>query len=304
MLSTGSSGNMFIETFEAAQSPVLEEMQPTIIRVMDAEGIALLRGFDVGVSRFEALTHSMCHKFHNTGSRYTNRETKGDTFSTYVMPKNYTLFAHGEGVYSPRPGGRPEIAYFLCLTPPSETGGETILIDGIEFLENLPAAWRKRFESGLVYEMLWEKDRWMAEFGVEDAGELEAVLARSPNIRYTLDGDRLHLFYTTQAITRSRNGHSVFAPGMLPHLPRVTHPRYQGKNVHTKPTNRVHFGDGDEITNEIANGLIDIHDDLAYPHVWQKDEILVLDNTRYMHGRTMTARDCERVIISRFGWLK
>jgi len=35
--------------------------------------------------------------------------------------------------------------------------------------------------------------------------------------------------------------------------------------------------------------------------VFQSGDILIIDNTRYMHGREMTTTPCTRVLVSRFG---
>ncbi len=196
-------------------------------------------------------------------------------------------------------------AFFMCTTPPVEPGGETILIDGIEFLERLSPSLRDRFKnSGLTYEMYWEQERWQQEFSIENIDALNALLNKIPRVRLTIQNGALHLFYSTGAITKDRNDNEVFAVALFGHLPRITHPRYLDKKVHAKPSNRVYFSDGEELSDEIINELIDIHDTLAYPHRWEAKDVLLIDNTRYMHGRTMTQRPCERIIASRFGWLK
>src|SRR5207247_336668 len=125
-----------------------------------------------------------------------------------------------------------------------------------------------------------------------------------PNVKYTLEYDKLHLFFTTPAITQSRQGVPVFATAMLAHLPHVNHPRYVGIYIYAHPTNGVSFGDGEQLSDADDNILIDIYDNLAYPHRWQAKDLLIIDNTRFLHGRTITKSDCERVLVSRFGWLK
>lgn len=267
-------------------------------------GAALVRGEHFDLGAFEAFTRHFCDRFHISATRYQLRQGKGDNFSTEVYRNNYTLFAHSEGTYKPYPGS-PEACFFMCVTPPSARGGETTLFDGVEFYKRLPAPIRERFEkSGVTYEMYWEKERWQHEFEMEDVPVLEALLKTLPAVRYSFHGEDVHLYYTTQAITRDLRGHNVFAPALLAHLPRITHPHYQDKAAYCKPSNRVHFGDGEEIPDSVINQLIDIHDAIMYPHAWQAGDIVVLDNTRWMHGRTMTERDCERVLVSRFGWFK
>jgi alpha-ketoglutarate-dependent taurine dioxygenase len=220
-----------------------------------------------------------------------------------VVRDNFTILCHAESKYQPAAKRSPDLGFFMCVTPPAEPGGETTLVDGIAFLDRLPAALRRRFETGIIYEMYWEKERWQSDFAIEDVQSLEAWLANIPGVRFTIHGEALHLFSSKAAITRSLRGDPVFATGILAHLPHLAHPEYLDKKVYTKPSNRVYFGDGEELSDKYINIMIDIQDALAYYHRWEANDVLMIDNTRYLHGRTMTQRPCERVLVSRFGWL-
>jgi alpha-ketoglutarate-dependent taurine dioxygenase len=54
----------------------------------------------------------------------------------------------------------------------------------------------------------------------------------------------------------------------------------------------------------VVEHLIEIHDALAHAHRWHPGDLLIVDNTRTLHGRNRTAVDCERKLKSRFGWLR
>ena len=270
----------------------------------DRCGVVLLRGGNFDIAGFEALTARFCEQFHHVGARRAMRRDQGDGFTTGVAPKNFILFGHSEGHYRPA-FFLPDICFFMCIVPPRVAGGETTLVDGVELLRMLPVQLCRRLEDvGGRYEFSWEPTRWQAEFGVANKEELHAFLASFANARYTLSDDILHMFYTAPAISRTRDGSSAFSNGILAHLPEVNHPRYAGLPVHAKSSNRVYFGDGEMMNNEIINILINAHDRLIYRHRWQFNDVLIVDNTRYMHGREMTAEPCERVLISRFGRFK
>ena len=279
---------------------VIKEM----LNLFENRGAVLLRGVEFDLRSFEEFSQVICPRFHIPATRKQRRQQLGDGFSTEVYRDNYTLLGHAEGAYKPYPAF-PEMAFFLCVVPPAEKGGETTVIDGAEFYKRIPETIRKEFiERGVTYEMTWEKERWQHEFEVDDVDSLIRLLASLPATRYTIHEDVLHLFYTTRAITHDRHNHLVFANAMLAHLSHITHPSYADKRAYCRPTNRVYWGNGDVISDEVINKLIDIHDAISYAHRWQKNDLLVLDNTRYMHGRNMTEKDCERVLLSRFGWCK
>jgi alpha-ketoglutarate-dependent taurine dioxygenase len=287
---------------QSSNSPFLIDIR-TLHNLLDADGVVILRDFDFDLESLENFTNIFCHNFHTPATR-SQRKVSGDNYSTEVFPDNYTLLGHTEGSYRPN-GNAPDVCFFMCVTPPDELGGDTTLADGIEFLAQLPQELKERFlESGITYEMHWEKERWQNEFFVANAQELQAFFSSTKCVKFTLDEKEvLHLLYTTEAITKSRIGQDVFAPAILAHLPRITHPEYLNKVTYSKPSNRVYFGDGEEISDRIINQLIDIYDSILYPHRWHGKDVLVIDNTRYLHGRTMTENDCDRKLISRFGQL-
>jgi hypothetical protein len=64
------------------------------------------------------------------------------------------------------------------------------------------------------------------------------------------------------------------------------------------------FEDGTEISDEICNEIRRISDRILVPIVWQKNDVLMLDNTRFMHGRNPIVNVAERVILTNFGFLK
>lgn len=278
-----------------------------ILLELRRSGLLLFRRFSIQPAEFEDFTNRLCFRFHYPAARASMREDSGDGFSAHVPEFNFVLLTHSEGVYIPHPNPphrAPDIACFFCLVAPSESGGQTILVDGVEFAKRLPGQLLRRFEQqGVIYEALWEEVRWQNEFRVKTQSEALNHLEQIENIEYRFNGPDLHFRHRTAAITSTLTGQSAFATGILAHLPRFEHPRYSEKLVYTNPTNRVFFGDGEELGDEVINGLVDIQDDIGYEHDWQAGDMVLIDNTRFMHGRNMTQKDCERRILSRFGWL-
>jgi hypothetical protein len=290
---------MNIHTIALAQAGSIDfiEIEQAFLR----QRLVLLRGRTLDLDAFEALTRHICGGFHVVGTRQALRQPAGDGFTTDVLPSNFILFGHAEGTYRPYPPP-PEICFFMCVVPPAAPGGETTLIDGAQMLEAIPRDLRARLEAvGIIYECIWEPIRWQAEFGMDTEPALCALLERLPNVNFTLRDGNLRISYSAPAITRLPDGSPVLANGILAHLPRINHPRYRGLPVYSNAKNRVYFGDGELIPDQVTNTLIDAHDQVRYRHRWLAGDILIIDNTRYMHGREMTTIPCKRVLLSRFG---
>ena len=274
-----------------------------VLELVDAAGVVLLRGFDFDMGEFEAFTERMCDRFHEVGSRVRLRQ-HGDGYSAEVFRENFTLLAHSEGCYRPWPPP-PELCFFCCITPPAASGGETTLVDGVRFAAGMPGPLRQRFLSaGVCYESQWEAERWRSEFQVGDVRALDRLLRDLPGVSYRIEDEALHIWYTTAALTPARSGELAFANGVLAHLSRISHPGYREARVYARATNHVYFGDGEELGDEVINQLIDVHDGLVHRHRWQTLDLLLVDNTRFMHGRRMTDEPCERVLVSRFGRIR
>jgi alpha-ketoglutarate-dependent taurine dioxygenase len=266
-------------------------------------GVLLLRLDDVTLETFEDFSRSLCDEFHEVGTRAKLRRADGDGYTTEVFRANFVLLSHSEGMYRPYPPP-PDLCFFLCRTPPSAEGGETIVVDGAELLQALPTVLAERFErEGVIYLGVWARERWQAEFGVETQVDAEELLRDIADFSSSWIGGEpdLKWRYQARAINPDPSGRLGFTNGILAHLPAIDHPRYRGLPVYVNARNGVCYGNGEPLGPQDINLLIDAHDAVAHPHRWQKNDILVLDNRRFMHGRLMTRTPCERVLVSRFG---
>jgi len=296
------SGPFVLQLHDVQQLAQVDTQQ--VIAALKEHGAVLLRGISSTLDEFQLFTGSLCEDFHQVGTRRAIAEPQSDGHTSEVPLKNFNLFAHSEGTYRPFPPP-PELCFFNCVRPPSAAGGETLLVDGVRFLDKLPAELRQRFtRQGIIYQATWDTERWQTEFQVDSLEQLDPLLLTHPQCSYHMQGNEMTVRCQVPAIQQSLGGLSAFANGLLAHLPAITHPRWQDRHAYSKPSNHVYFGDGGEISDVVINSLIDIQDEIALTHRWQADDLLILDNKRVMHGRLMTEGDCERRIRSRFGQLK
>lgn len=287
-------------------SPEMAAGLPAVMQLrhqFDADGFLVIKEFKRDLSGFEEFTRQFCQGFHDVAIRQSLRLSEGDGYSTGVFQENFTLFSHAEAAYRPYPRP-PDVCFFHCLTAPLGEGGETTVLDGRTVAEVLkPTLYRRFDEEGVIYECHWDRQRWQDEFGVKCRKELVTLLQGFTEIKFSVEQEQLHFFYRTSPFQQTRQGLTVFTNGLLAHLPRVNHPRYQQLRPYYNPANRVYWGNGEPIADEVINDLLDIQEAHQYRHRWSDGDLLVLDNTRYMHGRTKCIPDCERRIVSRFGYL-
>lgn len=272
-----------------------------LVERLREEGFVLLRDHPIDLNGFEAFSARFCDRFHAVGTRQPIEADGSDQFSSEVPKSNFSLFAHSEGAYRPWPPP-PDLCFFNCVEAPDGNGGETMLVDGTEFLNRLPVDLLERFQQqGIIYQAYWDEARWQTEFAVSSVSELESIVLEHDQIEARFDGSAIEVRCHVPAVQISLGGKPAFANGLLAHLPRISHPRWLGLNAYSRPTNRVYYGDGEEIPENVIHQLIDIQDDIAINHRWIENDLLVLDNARVMHGRRKADRDGMRVIRSRFG---
>jgi alpha-ketoglutarate-dependent taurine dioxygenase len=266
-------------------------------------GTVLLRGFEPELSEFEAFSGLFCDRFHRSAARDEWRESNGDGSTARTPDVNFTLLAHTEGSYRPFPA--PDIAFFHCQVPPVGGGGQTLLVDGRAFLDRRPDDARRRLESGgVIFEARWDRERWQGELGVDDVEGLDALAGDYPDFQYEIEQNEIIYRCRRQAIHEDMDGQQVFANAILAHLPGVEHARYRDARAYTRDSNRVYFADGEAIGAGFVNALIDIQDEVAHAHPLERNDLLLIDNSRVMHGRRLAQVDSPRVLLTRFGYLK
>lgn len=274
----------------------------TIKESLRNDGFTLLRGLIKSFVEFEALTQSWFDRFHKPAARLRASASSPDGFTSQLSVNGY-LLGHAEGYYRPCLPP-PDVCLFWCEQAPALSGGETTWMDAAMFLDELPVALRDRLsKEAVVYESMWERERWQAEFGVSDVVSLKRLLDSDSRCRYQLgEHENLHLFFEVSAVQAGADRVPRFLNDLLAHLPRVDHPRYSG-NVYCKPSNRMHWSTGGEIDTKIVDLMIDAHDRVLRKHRWEDGDLLILDNHRFLHGREPMSPSDRRVIFSRFAYL-
>lgn len=297
-----STGNFILDTISLKNSISKEEILFENRSLLQEHGVMLIRGLELNLTDFEAVSRSFCKDFFRVTSREAFRQAEGDGLTTFTPSANCTILGHVEVDYVP--GIKtPDVGFFFCKVPPEVEGGETFLIDGVAMFDTLSQELQERFKGEqVIYEFLWEPQRWQAQYGIQTVEELCLLLDEMENVRYELNEDWLHLFYTTSGIVNLEDGTTAFSNAILGHLPELDHPFYRSKIVYTKETNRIYWENGEVFSKDTLNTLIDAHDQHKQLHRWQKGDLLVFDNFRYLHGKEETIEQVERILFSRFGY--
>lgn len=267
-LSGGSAGKVMRAT--TGQASLHDLSFESVVDVFSEAGALLFRDFQATPSDFSAFTDRFSSATLGRLHLGQNRsEVAGDTDTSTVNLGMEYVGPHAELGYSPQ---RPDLLWFYCAHPPA-SGGETTLVDGIEVWKSLPDPLREKFA---MTELLYSfeasgENEWPLFTGVlADRRRTLELLTAEWGLSYaTHDEDTIDIFYRVPAAQPSRfQGVPAFSNSIIPSLSRG-----------------VSFADGTPVRSGDRLSILLTCNDVMTPVDWQKGDVLMIDNSRMMHGR-------------------
>lgn len=282
----------------------LSSSHPSEVREALKEHGAIIVRAGAGPGDFEALSNELITPMvHHSTSTTVERDVvnKDGTTSTVNKGMDY-IPLHREGSYAPL---CPDLLMLYCVRPSAE-GGQTTLCDGVELLDALPADTRQ-FVSDAILRWSWSAtpERWLAALGVDSK---EAAIARLnamstrlqsyEKLEATFEEDTLHGVFQTLCVIPTRwGGKRSFCNSLL-----IYHYR-QATDFYPKHMYVPTMGDGSSFPSGILEEISGLARDKTHSTHWQANDILIFDNSRYLHGRTGFT-DTRRQIFVRMGHVK
>ncbi len=255
-----------------------------------AHGALLLRGFASDLERFLRFSEPFCVTWVLNESR--GREMLDSARHIQTVNIGTTPFAlHSEISRVP---WRPDICFFYCVEPP-EQGGETTLCDGTAIVRELPAQVRAALAPRRLRYSALASPLQLA-FWLGNATPDDTALATPP-------AACPFSFRRTEAGILREFTRPVF------HTPMFTKaPAFANFLLFARDARRVDnfptLDDGEPVPDEWVDALRATSDTLTAAIPWQSGDVLIVDNSRFMHGRRRIRDAARRRIASRFGYLR
>lgn len=268
----------------------VEQADASAIRgLIESHGAVLLRGFETSLEGFATLARSLCST--SVFNESPNRELLAEGVQIQSVDLGGDPFPlHPEMAREP---WRPDLAMFACLDPPS-VGGQTNLCDGIAIAEKLPPELRRELEGKRLF-YIRPASPEMLRYWLGTNAPDDALLANPPeNCPYWF--------------RRSPNGvlRGFTRPVLEPTL-FDTRPAFANFLLFARDylrLTRIPLLDGQVFADEMVDTIRSVARSLTYSHRWQQGDVVLLDNSRFMHGRKAIADPGERRIATYFGYLK
>ena len=261
-----------------------------LMELFKAHGALLLRGFGADVPGLRRLVVRHC-----CGSVFNESPGRdlldADINIQTVNGGSEAFPLHPELSREP---WKPDVAFFACLNPPA-TGGETTVCDGVELAAALPSAVRDAFAARhLVY--IQGAGPEILEFWLgTPTPSLQQLRAPPPGCPYVfpvIDGQ----------VTR------VFSRPAL-HKPMFSDaPAFGNFLLFSRFFNGVRgfpcLDDGSPVPDQWLEAVALTAEPLTAAVTWAAGDVLMLDNSRFMHGRRAIVDADSRRIATFFGYLK
>ncbi|MEX5563094.1 TauD/TfdA family dioxygenase [Pseudophaeobacter sp. 1A16562] len=251
---------------------------PAIATVRDhlnRDGWALLRGFDVDMAAFSALTAELCSTITFDPAReFSERNTQ------MVDAGLGPIGLHIENGNTPV---CPDIVAFYSAKAAFE-GSQTTICDGRDVLASMSDAQRARWSQPMTVsrklpELLWKRYLANEHPAISEPEEVteEHILqfkAAIPNQDFDMHEDGSLTYHITLNPVRpsALSGAAGFANAVLGPSHNYEPPVYR-------------LADGSLVSAEEIEELRELAEDSTTEINWQDGDIAVLDNTRIMHGR-------------------
>ena len=249
------------------------------VSLFEQYGIILFRGFKLNGGELTKFTDIYTQEYSGDALRrkirFDNRKIRNVDYGFSKVD------LHSEASFTP---SWPELVWFYCNVAPNN-GGETILCDGIKLWDDLTAETKGFFLSEPIHYQL----------------KIPVIKKRSNNIKkpwfmpiigagngFVVHKDGcLHIVQKRYAVQESRmSGQFAFANHLFIHLD--SEPQLVNRTLSNKR----------DIPDSIYKEITDKADPFTYDHIWEKNDFLMLDNKRFLHGRkSLTEGDPRDIVV-------
>ena len=261
-----------------------------VIETFKRYGALLFRGFPPDLEAFRAFATRFCST--SVFNESPNRRLLDPAMNIQSVDGGTGAFPlHPELSREP---WKPDACFFHCLNPPA-SGGETTICDGVEIVRALPAEVRDGLTGRrLVYLRPvppWELEFW---FGAQRPSPtaLAEPPADCPYEFLTIDGHLVRAFSRPAFHTPMFTKAPAFGNFLL-------FARYQNGRRDVPL-----LDDGTPVPADWVEAIKDVGDGLSAAVAWQAGDLLMLDNSRFMHGRNAILDPGARLIATYFGYLR
>jgi alpha-ketoglutarate-dependent taurine dioxygenase len=233
-----------------------------IQKLFKSSGMILFRDFKLTEQTFPAFVDLFTSQFLID---YGNSKKPAGGFVQSVTIGSKPIELHCENATSAE---RPDIIWFYCATP-AVSGGETTVCDGVAVWNELSNSTKESFLNKKVrYTITVPREVYLNK-DKEIILRVGALKLAGTTYRFN-DDESLTIEYVVSAVNQTKYGYELAFANSL------TGPY---------PDYKKTFADRSEIPEAMFQEIRGLHEQLTEKIPWQAGDLVMIDNSRYLHGR-------------------
>ena len=276
--------------FDGDGAPLASLDMDAFMAAFREAGAILVRGADFTVDDFRDFAQTICPlSVFNESPDRLELEDQGAVQSVNLGADAFPL--HPELSREP---WRPDACFFACLEPPADQG-QTTYCDGIALADALPPEIRAQMEGrDLLYIQAATSDT--LRYWLGSALPTPQLLSEQPTdgpYTFKAVGNRVVRYFTRPLLSPTRFSEKRAFANFLPFARDYLNlPRFPC------------LDDGSPVPEEWMEAVRAVAEPLTHQVDWRRGDVLVVDNSRFMHGRRAITDPDNRMIATYFGYLK
>ena len=244
-------------------------------------GLLVFRGFGVNHNQMKAFSEQFSSRFiGDTGRAIVDFS---DGYVRLVDPEMHDIGPHCEHAHTPY---RVDAIWFCCAVP-AAYGGETLFWDGVQVWKELNEELKQLFVSKkLCFSNQYSADQWQYFLGsgasIDDA---KRALDGLKGVNYWFNKEQsLCIEYVCPAVVKTKySNQDAFANSLV--------------NLYTSRGENVKFEDGSLIPDTVIRDIKEVMDRLTEEVQWQSGDLVMVDNSRFMHGRRAFNDNRRKILV-------
>ncbi len=246
-----------------------------IKELFKASGIILFRGFRV--------THQQMKEFaEQFSSRFTRDDDKPlvepNGFVSSVDIGMHEISPHRENGSSPF---APDAVWFCCTVPAAQ-GGETLFWNGIRVWEKLSEELKQLFISKKIkFVRKYPASNWKHFLGSDATiADAKLVLDSLENVSYQIDEEEsIYTEYVCSSVIKTKYGNqNAFVNDLIAGINNL-------KSSANLLEGSLTFEDNSIISDAVIKQIEEVVYGLTEEICWQAGDLVMIDNSRFLHGR-------------------
>ncbi len=271
------NGTIFISKKNSTKIDKLSSSK--IKNEFNKKGLLLLRNFKFNIKHFSKFTDKFSRAYANDAIRRKLRFNKKNIRNVDSGLQKIDL--HSEASFSP---SVPDIIWFICISPPKKRGGRTTLCDGIKLWDKLDLKTKEFFLSNAIQYKL----KIPFENKIFNKKSRKWLLPH-PGVRNCI------INYKKSVIEFD---YSRYAVNVTRKVDKLSFANHLFVTLKSEPQMiKRSLKNGKKIPFKIIKEIKEKSELLTYNHEWKKNDIIMIDNKRFLHGREKISPNDKRDIV-------